>query len=350
MGFFQILIKGDLIGIAFGLSFLLMGVEVMGDINKELSSAEKRKADLKVRLEPEQYRCTQENGTEKPFQNKYWDNKADGIYVDVVSGEPLFRSLDKYDSGTGWPSFTRPIGVNSLTLKKDISLAILRTEVRSQKADSHLGHVFDDGPQESGGKRYCINSASLQFIPVEKMKERGYGHLLFDFAQKNGWEIATLAGGCFWGVEELFRELPGVLETQVGYTGGTTQNPGYALVATGTSGHAESIRVLFDPKKISYEEILKFFFKIHDPTTKDQQGNDKGTQYRSAIFAANANQRQRAEKIMAQVEKSGAWKKPLVTKIVEASPFYPAEEPHQKYLKKNPQGYTCHFVRSLDFK
>ncbi len=331
------------------LVFMAMGGRAMGKEDVESPNLQTNKTELKRRLTPEQYRCTQENGTERPFHNLYWDNKADGIYVDVVSGEPLFSSLDKYDSGSGWPSFTRPLGKDRLKLKSDLSLGTVRTEVRSQRADSHLGHVFDDGPKESGGKRYCINSASMDFIPVEKMKERGFGYLLFDFSKKRGWEIATLAGGCFWGVEELFRELKGVIETQVGYTGGKIKDPNYGIVSTGTSGHAESIRILFDPGKISYGEILKFFFKIHDPTTKDQQGNDRGTQYRSAIFAANGEQRRTAEKIMAEVEKSGAWKKPLVTEIAEATAFYPAEDSHQKYLKKNPKGYTCHFVRKLDF-
>lgn len=133
---------------------------------------------LKNKLTPLQFEVTQQEDTEKPFANEYWNNKQAGIYVDVVSGEPLFSSLDKYDSGTGWPSFTKPISSDNITTRSDHSFFSTRTEVRSHLADSHLGHVFDDGPQQAGGKRYCINSAALRFIPVEKLKENGYGEFL----------------------------------------------------------------------------------------------------------------------------------------------------------------------------
>lgn len=156
---------------------------------------------------------------------------------------------------------------------------------------------------------------------------------------------ATLAGGCFWGVEELLRALPGVLRTEVGYTGGQTENPRYESVKTGATGHAEAIEIEFDPGKISYAEILRFFFTMHDPTTLNQQGNDRGSQYRSAIFYHDEEQKRVAEEVKTAVEKSGAWKKPVVTEITAASPFYPAEEYHQDYLKKYPDGYTCHWVR-----
>jgi methionine-R-sulfoxide reductase len=130
--------------------------------------------ELKNRLTPLQFEVTQREGTERAFNNEYWDNKQPGIYVDVVSGEPLFSSLDKYDSGTGWPSFTRPISEDSITLRTDRGFFITRTEVRSRLADSHLGHVFDDGPQATGGKRYCMNSAALRFIPADKLEASGY--------------------------------------------------------------------------------------------------------------------------------------------------------------------------------
>lgn len=129
-------------------------------------------------LDPMQYHVTQENGTERPFNNAYWDNHSQGIYVDVVSGEPLFSSKDKFDSGTGWPSFTNPIEKKNVVEKTDDSLFSSRTEVRSRAADSHLGHVFDDGPKEKGGMRYCINSAALRFIPKGEMEKQGYGEYL----------------------------------------------------------------------------------------------------------------------------------------------------------------------------
>lgn len=160
-----------------------------------------------------------------------------------------------------------------------------------------------------------------------------------------GLETATLAGGCFWGVEELIREFPGVVSTRVGYTGGASANPLYTQVKTGTTGHAESIKVAFDPRKTSYEALLQFFFRLHDPTTPNRQGNDVGTQYRSAIFYHSPMQKETAERVKAAVDASGKWPKPLVTAIEPAGPWYDAEDYHQKYLVKNPGGYTCHWVR-----
>jgi len=151
------------------------------------------------------------------------------------------------------------------------------------------------------------------------------------------------------GVEELLRALPGVIETEVGYTGGITENPRYPEVHSGVTGHAEAVKIVFDPARISYEELLTFFFKMHDPTTKNRQGNDIGTSYRSAIFYTSETQRAAAERVRARVDASQAWKRPVVTEIVAASPWYPAEEVHQDYLQKNPGGYTCHFVRDLVF-
>ena len=162
-------------------------------------------------------------------------------------------------------------------------------------------------------------------------------------------ETAILAGGCFWGVEDLYRKQAGVIDTTVGYTGGDTDKPVYEEVKTGQTGHAEAIRVIFDPSIVTYEEILKFFFKIHDPTTVNRQGNDTGTQYRSAIFYTSEEQRETAEKVKQLVDKSGKWKAPVATQILPAQNFWDAEEYHQKYLTKNPAGYTCHFVRNFDF-
>lgn len=306
-------------------------------------------AELRKKLTPEQYACTQEGATEAPFANAYWNNHEDGLYVDVATGEPLFSSLDKFDSGTGWPSFTRPVASKHIATKVDKKLTSVRTEVLSAGGKSHLGHVFDDGPAPAG-LRYCINSAALKFIPVDKLKQEGYGHFLFAFAAKKRWEVATLAGGCFWGMEELVREIPGVIETQVGYTGGKSKEATYDQVKRGDTGHAESLQVLFDPSKISYEKILVRFFKLHDPTTVDRQGNDKGSQYRSAIFYANEGQKKVAEALKARADKSGKWSKPIVTQIAPFNEFWRAEDYHQKYLVKNPAGYTCHFIREIDFE
>lgn len=159
-------------------------------------------------------------------------------------------------------------------------------------------------------------------------------------------EVAVLAGGCFWGMEEILRKIPGVIATEVGYTGGTTTSPKYEDLHDGTSGHAESVRIVFDPKKLSYADLLEnWFFRMHDPTTKNRQGNDVGSQYRSAIFATTPDQMKTAAAVRAKVDASGDWDKPIVTEIVEAGTWTRAEDYHQDYLERNPDGYTCHYLR-----
>ncbi len=158
-------------------------------------------------------------------------------------------------------------------------------------------------------------------------------------------ELATLAGGCFWGMEEIIRQIPGVISTVVGYTGGEVAGATYEIVKKGKSGHAEAIQIEFDPTVLTFESLLSWFFKMHDPTTTNRQGNDVGTQYRSAIFFHDAEQETAAKKVIAEVEASGKCKRPIVTEVVPLKPFYTAEEYHQKYLVKNPGGYTCHYLR-----
>ena len=159
------------------------------------------------------------------------------------------------------------------------------------------------------------------------------------------FEVATLAGGCFWGMEEILRQVPGVLDTEVGYTGGTTSYPTYEQVKTGATGHAEAIQVTFDPRRLDYADLLRIFFRMHDPTTVDRQGPDVGSQYRSAIFYHDERQRRIAEQVRDEVDRSGKWPRPVVTEIVPAGPFWPAEEEHQDYLRKHPGGYSCHYLR-----
>jgi len=313
-------------------------------------------------LTKEQFHVTQECATENPFNNAYWNNHDAGIYVDVVDGKPLFSSADKFDSKSGWPSFTKPIDGKAVTTDEDRSHGMVRTEVKSKEAGSHLGHLFDDGPKDRGGKRYCINSASLRFIPVLNLEREGYGQYLKNFPkeviekakhdlkariQSGEYQTAELAGGCFWGMQDLIRRIPGVVDTEVGYTGGKTANPTYEDVKTEKTGYAEAVKITFNPKVVSYEALLDFFFRLHDPTTLDRQGNDVGTSYRSAIFYLNDSQKEAAEKKIKEWDASGRWKKPIVTEVTKASKFYRAEEYHQDYLVKKPNGYTCHYYRTF---
>jgi peptide methionine sulfoxide reductase msrA/msrB len=311
--------------------------------------------ELRKRLTPEQYRITQLNGTEAKFTGIYDKHYKPGIYLDVVSGVPLFSSLDKYDSGCGWPAFTRPIDDEEVIELEDLSHGMKRTEVRSGTADSHLGHVFNDGPRDRGGLRYCINSAALEFVPLEEMQERGYGKYLKRFEEEGLWpmadkpgtdevktETAVIAGGCFWGMEELLREIDGVIETEVGYCGGENENATYK----NHPGHAEAVQIVFDPGRITFKKLLiDWFFRMHNPTTVNRQGNDRGTSYRSTIFYFDEEQKKAAQEAIREVERSGKWKDPVVTTVEPVKNWSTAEEYHQDYLRKNPNGYTCHWLR-----
>ncbi len=161
-------------------------------------------------------------------------------------------------------------------------------------------------------------------------------------------QTAYLAGGCFWGMEELVRVIPGVLETEVGYTGGHTPDANYDQIKTGRTGHAESLKIVFDPDRLTYRHLLFEFFRMHNPTTTNQQGNDRGTQYRSAIFHIGEEQKNTAHEVIKTVEASGDWKAKVVTEVVPFRAFFRGEEYHQQYLIKHPQGYTCHYLRRLD--
>ncbi len=304
-------------------------------------------ADIKTKsnLTEFQKKVMKDGYTEPAFDNAYWNNKKEGIYVDAESGIPLFSSQDKFDSGTGWPSFTKPINKANIVEKKDYSQGMQRVEVRSSSG-SHLGHVFNDGPKDRGGERFCMNSAALRFISVDNLEKEGYGEYLKLFSKKE--ETAILAGGCFWGLEDLLRKLPGIIDTTVGYTGGKINNPDYQLVHTGTTDHAEAVKVVFDSSKISYESLLKYFFKIHNPTTLNKQGNDFGTQYRSAIFYFNEEQKEIAQKLIIKLNNMKIFDKPIATQVIKADKFYKAEDYHQRYLIKNPNGYTCHYIRDID--
>ncbi len=194
-----------------------------------------------------------------------------------------------------------------------------------------------------GGEVPSTHRAANPSTTITIMNESESNPAVGGSSSKN--ETAILAGGCFWGMEEILRGIPGVLETSVGYIGGESRNPTYREVCTGDTGHAEAVRIVFDPARIPYEEVLGYFFRMHDATTLNRQHNDVGTQYRSAIFFTTDEQKAVAARVKEATDKSGRFKRPIVTQIVPATEFFTAEEYHQKYLIKNPGGYNCHILK-----
>ncbi len=291
-----------------------------------------RKTDeqWKAQLTPEQYEVTRLKGTERPGSGTCGVpiEGQPGILQCVCCGTDLFKYEHKYESGTGWPSFWEPVSDLNVHTEIDESHGMIRTEVTCARCGAHLGHVFDDGPPPTG-KRYCMNAVALKLVEVKPQPKN---------------ETATFAAGCFWGVESAFRGLigKGVVSTQVGYTGGHTENPTYQQVCSHTTGHAEAVEVTFDPTKISYEKLLSVFWSIHDPTTPNRQGPDIGSNYRSAIFYHSAEQKKAAEGSKAELGKSGKFRNPIVTEITEATKFWPAEDYHQQYSEKRGIEPTCH--------
>ncbi len=277
------------------------------------------------KLSADEERVIVHKGTEQPFTGKYYLNKEKGSYLCRRCDAPLFRSSAKFESGTGWPSFDDTI---EGAVQQIPDADGRRTEIVCAQCGAHLGHVFFSEGFTSKNVRHCVNSVSLNFLP--------------EAVAATQTEKAVFAGGCFWGVEYHFSKLKGVLSVKSGYTGGVTDHPSYKQVCTGTTGHAEAIEVVFDPSLVSYETLAKLFFEIHDPTQLNRQSPDIGTQYRSAVFYTNEEQKKSAEKLIAVLKTKGF---NVVTSVEKAATFWDAEAYHQDYYQKNGHQPYCHIYQ-----
>lgn len=284
--------------------------------------------DKTASLTPEVIHIVQDHGTEYPHTGHYNLTDQLGSYLCRRCGIALFRSTQKFISSCGWPSFDDeiPERIHRLTDADG-----RRTEIRCQRCDAHLGHVFMGEAYTAKNQRHCVNSAAIDFANSVEVDDS---------------EEAIFAGGCFWGVEYLLAQQPGVLLTEVGYCGGHLDHPSYTDVCRGDTEHLEATRIVFDPKVISYEKLARFFFEIHNPTQADGQGPDIGPQYLSAIFVYDKQQQQTAEALIALLRENNF---NVVTEIRPMAVFWPAEEKHQRYYEKTGHAPYCHrYQRRFD--
>ncbi len=276
-------------------------------------------------LTPEEQYVILHKGTERPFTGKLLNVKAKGTYVCKQCGAPLYRSESKFESHCGWPSFDDEIpGAVLRTPDADGQ----RTEITCAKCGAHLGHVFLGEGFTSKNTRHCVNSISMNFIPDDKQ----------------AFQKAWFASGCFWGTEYHFSKAKGVMETTVGFMGGHVDHPSYKQVCTGETGHLETTEIVFDLQQTSYEELVKLFFETHDFTQTNGQGPDIGSQYLSAIFYANEEQKAIAEKYIRILTEKGY---KVATSLRPAEPFWPAEDYHQDYYDHKGTTPYCHIYRKI---
>ncbi len=279
-------------------------------------------------LHPAAYDILQNKSTQRPFTGEYDECHQAGTYLCRQCGLALFRSQAKFHSGCGWPSFEQAIADH---VKHQADLDGLRTEILCARCQAHLGHVFHGEGFTVKNTRHCVNSLSLDFVTDLMIEDT---------------EEAIYAAGCFWGVEYYFKKLAGVLKTEVGYTAGHAPYPTYEAICRGDTGHVEALRIIYDPKKIDYQALTRYFFEIHDPTQTNGQGPDLGQQYLSRIFYFNQTQQQIAQQLITQLIEKGY---PIATQILPVQIFWPAENYHQNYYEKTGKQPYCHrYVKKFD--
>ncbi|MGI6137406.1 MAG: bifunctional methionine sulfoxide reductase B/A protein [Candidatus Hydrogenedentales bacterium] len=275
-------------------------------------------------LSPEEEAVIVHKATERPFTGKYLNHWEKGVYHCRRCNAPLYRADTKFDAGCGWPSFDDQI---KGAVKQVPDADGRRTEIVCARCGGHLGHVFFGEGFTPKNTRHCVNSLSLTFSEGATDSEPDYKHR------------ALFAGGCFWGVEYLFQNEPGVLATQVGYAGGQVDKPTYEQVCSGNTGHAEAVAVFYDPQKTSFETLAKHFFEIHDPTQKDRQGPDVGSQYRSVAFYDTDQERDILLRLIEELKGKGF---EVVTTVEKAPIFWQAEDYHRQYYNKTGKRPYCH--------
>ena len=285
-------------------------------------------------LTPEEYHILIEKGNERPYTGEYRDLHADGIYICRQCNSPLYWSDNKFDSHCWWPSFDDAIPWKVL-MQTDQDKT--RTEIVCNSCKGHLWHIFVGEQQTDKNTRHCVNSLSMRFIKKENISEE----IIWKIPS---YEIALLGWWCFWCIEWALQKLPGIIEIRSGYMGGKRPFPTYERICTGVSWYIEIVQIFFDSNILNYEDILGYFFAIHDPTSKDKQWNDIGSQYRSVIFTVSNEQKNKAEVIIDKLNWSWFYEKKIVTEIRPAEVFYLAEDYHQNFYQNNPNKPYCQII------
>lgn len=290
-------------------------------------------------LSPAEEEVMLHHGTEPPFSGEYDNFFQPGLYLCRRCRAPLYESKNKFDAHCGWPSFDQEI---KGSVKRQPDLDGLRTEISCARCGAHLGHVFSDEKMTPLDTRHCVNSLSLRFVPEGAGQEEGSGDKGGE--EKAARETAVFGGGCFWCTEAIFRRLKGVVGVQSGYAGGHGPDPTYEEVCSGRTGHAEVVRIDYDPRALAYERLLEVFFSFHDPTALNHQGDDYGEQYRSLILYRSPAQKKAAERYIRKLTEDRVFAGPIVTALEPLGDFYPAEDYHVDYYEKNRRLPYCQLV------